>query len=105
MRLRLPLRSIKARAGAAHFAMNNSSDVSEFISRLPLANGVVVDKWEGCWDIKGENATVTIMAGNVVDVWVDSGRYEDIDKSGDWPFGHPDLETKILDALVYCDLL
>jgi hypothetical protein len=87
--------------------MNNSSDVFEFISRLPLANGVVVIKWEGqeCWDIKGDNATVTIMAANVVDVWVDSGRYEDIDKSGDWPFCHPDLETKILDALVHCGLL
>jgi len=87
--------------------MNNSSDVSEFISRLTLANGVVVDKWEDqdCWNIKGENATVTIMAVNVVDVWVDSGRYEDIDKSGDWPFSHPDLETKIRDALVYCGLI
>ncbi len=88
--------------------MNNSSDVSQFISRLPLANGVVVDKWEGqdcCWDIKGENAIVTITAVNSVLVWVDSGRDEDIDKTGDWPFGHPDLETRISDALVYCGLL
>ena len=88
--------------------MNNSSDVSAFISRLPLANGVVVDKWEGqeCWNIKGENAIVTITAGNFVDVWVDSGKfYEDVGKSNDWSFGHPDLETKIRDALVYCGLL
>ena len=91
--------------------MNNSSDVSAFISRLTLANGVVVDKWEGqeCWNIKGENAIVTITAGNFVDVWVDSGRAEkfceDVGKSSDLPFGHPDLETKIRDALVYCGLL
>jgi hypothetical protein len=87
--------------------MNNSSDVSQFISRLPLANGVVVDKWENneYWNIKGENAIVTITAVNSVLVWVDSGRDEDIDKTGDWPFGHTDLETKILDALMYCGLL
>ena len=87
--------------------MNNSSEVSDFVSGLSLATGVVVDKWDGqeCWDIKGENATVTITAVDVIDVWVSSGRDEDIHKSGQWPFGHPDLETKILNALVYCDLL
>ena len=91
--------------------MNNSSDVSEFISRLPLADGVVVDKWENneYWNIKGENAIVTITAVNSVLVWVDSGCAEkfceDVGKSGDWSFGHRDLETKIRDALVYCGLI